>query len=59
MPGEGRIGAIDLGFIAVGPGHGRFEVIGDDDSGTPPRAAKVRTWEPIQSGRLWVQVASA
>jgi hypothetical protein len=33
MPGEGRIGAIALRFIAVGPGHGRLEVIGDDDLG--------------------------
>jgi hypothetical protein len=25
----------------------------------PPRKAKVRTCEPIQSGRLWVKLASA
>ena len=56
---EVRVGPIDLGFIAMRPGDGRFEVIGDDDLGEPPSAAKVRTCEPIQSGRLWLQVASA
>ena len=40
MLGEGRIGAIDLGFIAVGTGHGRFEVIGDDDLGDPTEGRK-------------------
>ena len=34
---EVRIGPIEHGFIAVGPGHGRFEVIGDDDLGDPAK----------------------
>jgi hypothetical protein len=37
---EVRVGPIDLGFIAVGTGHGRFEVIGDDDLGDPAERRK-------------------
>jgi hypothetical protein len=37
---EGSVGAIDLGFIAVGPGHSRFEVVGDDDLGDPTESRK-------------------
>jgi len=37
---EGRIGAIDLGFIAMGSDHGRFEVIGDDALGDPTESRK-------------------
>jgi hypothetical protein len=32
---EGGVGAIALGFIAVGTGHSRLEVIGDDPLGHP------------------------
>ena len=27
--------------------------------GTPPRKANVRTCEPVQSGSVWIEVASA
>jgi hypothetical protein len=40
MLGEDRIGAIALGFIAMGSDHGRFEVIGDDDLGDPTERRK-------------------
>ena len=38
--GEISIGAIELGFIAMGMGHGRFEVIGDHDVGDPAEGRK-------------------
>jgi hypothetical protein len=37
---EGSVGAIDLGFIAVGSGHSRFEIIRDDDLGDPTERRK-------------------
>ena len=40
MVGEVSIGAIDLGLIAVGTGHGRFEVVGDHDLGDPTEGRK-------------------
>jgi hypothetical protein len=40
VAGQISRGAIELGFIAVGMGHGRFEVIGDNDVGDPAEGRK-------------------
>jgi hypothetical protein len=59
---EGRVGAIDLGFIAVSPGHGRLQVVGDHDLGDPTEGRKrphMRT-DPVRQtlgpGRLSIGV---
>ena len=36
----GRVGAMDLGCLAVRPGHGRLEVVGDDNLGDPTEGRK-------------------
>src|SRR5690606_34094553 len=47
------------------PGHrhsrqpATFRLSGTISRGTPPKKANMRTCEPIQSGSVWVQVASA
>jgi hypothetical protein len=35
-----------------------FEIVGDGEGRHPPTSSYIRTWAAIQSGRLWVQVAS-
>ena len=40
MLGESRIGAVDLGFIAVRTNHGGLEIVGDDHLGDPTESRK-------------------
>ena len=53
------IGAVDAWLIATGLGHAGEEIIRDQDLGYTADELKARTWEPIQSGRPCVYVASA
>ena len=57
--GELGVGAVEGGLIAMAWLTAALRLSGTTTWGTPPNAVKARTWDPIQSGRLWLQVASA
>lgn len=52
------VGGVDVRFIAALLGDDAQEVIGKDALITVPSKLKALAWEPSQSGRTCVQVAS-
>ena len=59
MGREIEIGAVQARFVpvcAIDPDPG---VVGTSCAGTPPMKASALTCAPIQSGKVWVRVASA
>jgi hypothetical protein len=54
-----EIGPVKTRLVPVGAGDATLGLSGTSCAGTPPMKASARTCEPIQSGSVWVRLASA
>jgi len=53
------VGGVYFRLVAAGLGHPRAQIVRDYSPGNRTEEVEGLTWEPIQSGSDWVQVASA
>ena len=59
MRRHGPVGPVDLGIVEGGLVDPALRLSGTSSFGAPPKKRNMRTWAPVQSGSVCVQVASA
>jgi hypothetical protein len=59
MSSHDPVAAVDLRIVEAGAVDAGLQIVGTISRGTPSKKMNMRTCEPIQSGRVWVHVASA